>query len=307
MSSTPSDCCTWVEFATQKLPVPEVHFRPNSRQAQQERKEIQTLWILSAASCPLGLNQFPNRHHQQIAAVPDSCVMQSWLTAPQAQLYCCERFSLLHWYQQEQRVFPVHSHEAMQTSWSNRAAAVPQKGPGCPALYLQLNHADPAHRLSPSPCCAPGPWAGSRHLSAQLTAGDGIHWTEATEQNQAVTITVITVKSQQMLWSNTCCQATCHWFSVGNLQSLNFATFFSSFCCLKGNEEVLRVGLKELVQTWEWNVLVKGSFRVEGTCKCAMPHKEDIHSVGGVYKNKCPLRGKSGSAQIVQFPNGLLK
>lgn len=54
-------------------------------------------------------------------------------------------------------------------------------------------------------------------------------------------------------------------------------------------------------------MLVKGSLSVEGGCNCAMPHKEDFHSVGGVHKNKCPLRGKSGSAQIVQLPSGLLK
>jgi len=27
-----------------------------------------------------------------------------------------------------------------------------------------------------------------------------------------------------------------------------------------------------------------------------MPHKEDFHDVGGVYKNNCPLRGESGSS-----------
>lgn len=43
-------------------------------------------------------------------------------------------------------------------------------------------------------------------------------------------------------------------------------------------------------------MLLKGSFGVKGAFNCAMPHEEDFHDVGGVYKNNYPLRGKSGSS-----------
>lgn len=122
--SRPTACGKWLELQVWELPAQEACLRAHlQKRAQQGRNESDTLWLLSASSCHLGPTQFLSGHHQLIVVMLLSCTVQS--LSSQAQLYWeAEEFCPLCWYQLEEFVLLVPSHEAMQTPGSNWAAAV---------------------------------------------------------------------------------------------------------------------------------------------------------------------------------------